>query len=71
MSTHIRLMDQARTYVLTFPGTLRDLADEADVGYEWLRKFKNDKIPSPGVDKIDKLLAHRNRAVAPLEREAV
>lgn len=34
------------------------LARDADVGYFWLRKFRNGKIKSPGYEPARKLLLH-------------
>jgi hypothetical protein len=33
----------------------RLVAEETDVGYEWLRKLALNQIPNPGADKIENL----------------
>lgn len=38
--------------------TLKTLASEADVNYDWLKSFVTGRIPSPGVDNVEKLYTH-------------
>lgn len=35
--------------------TLREVADGADVDWNWLRKFNSGMIPDPSVNRIEKL----------------
>ena len=37
--------------------TLREIAEGADVGHEWLRKIVYGGIDDPGVKRLEKLLA--------------
>lgn len=34
---------------------LREIADGAEVGYEWLRKFKANLIPDPSINRVQAL----------------
>jgi hypothetical protein len=35
--------------------TQREIAEGADVGYEWLRKFKANLIPDPSINRVQAL----------------
>lgn len=37
------------------PATLREISEETALGYEWLRKFKAEKIPDPSVNRVQQL----------------
>ena len=34
---------------------LPELAQKSNLGYEWLKKLRNDEIPDPGVNRIQRL----------------
>jgi hypothetical protein len=40
--------------------TLREIADGADVGHEWVRKLVYGGIDDPGVKRLEKLYAFLN-----------
>lgn len=52
---HDQLVEiQARLRRLRIPA--RVVAERTGLGIQWLAKFRNDKIPDPGVLKVGRLL---------------
>lgn len=37
------------------PAPMRQIAEEADVGYEWLVKFAHGHIEEPGISKVERV----------------
>lgn len=59
--------EQAREYARSMRGRYREVSEEAGVTYWWLARFAQGGIKSPGSDKVDALLAHRDAGQAKAE----
>ena len=54
------LKEQAIELLRKHRGHWPTIARETGLGYQWIIKLAADKIPDPGVVKIEKLLAWRD-----------
>ena len=59
MSTR-NLAKQATDYLESTKGTWTKIADETKLNIEWIYRFAQGRINDPGVNKIEKLLEHRD-----------
>lgn len=49
------LLDRTRNLLGKTPEKLTHIAKNSGLGYEWLKKFKMDAIPNPGVRNVQQL----------------
>lgn len=64
------LLERTYELLLESPLTVREVAEGAGVGYEWLAKFKHRRIPSPGVIPVCRLHDFLSAYQAGLEEAA-
>lgn len=60
------LYRQAKDHInrLYKSNTLLKISGEIGIDYEWLRKFHNGKISDPSVNRIQKILDHKETSGA-------
>lgn len=66
----VPLLTKTRELLAATEKPLYVIATESQLGYEWLRKFKADQIPEPGVNKVQRLHDYLVGSTAQLERRA-
>jgi hypothetical protein len=49
------LLKQTRKLLAEATDPLQEIANDSGVGIEWLKKFRADLIPNPGVIRVQKL----------------
>ncbi len=66
----MNLLDKTKVLLSVSKEPRREIAKNADVGFEWLRKFQAGEIDNPGVVNVQKLHDYLERTLTGQESAA-